>query len=83
MLKYDDLLVIVEHVKNDSPSLRVYLQKTSLIQKVEQETEQQLGSKAYLQKVKMEHVEKGLTTNVQVEIVDQIYNQRFQKYLDD
>jgi hypothetical protein len=25
MLKNDDLLVIVEHVKNDSPSLRVYL----------------------------------------------------------
>jgi hypothetical protein len=30
MLKNDDLLMIVEHVKNDSTSLRVYLEKASL-----------------------------------------------------
>jgi hypothetical protein len=31
--------------------------------------------------VKVEHVKDGSTSNIQVEIVNQIYNQRFQKYL--
>jgi hypothetical protein len=31
--------------------------------------------------VKVVHVEKKSTSNIQVEIVDEIYNQRFQKYL--
>ncbi len=35
-----------------------------------------------MQKVKVEHVEKGSRKDIEVEIVDQIYNQRFQKYLD-
>jgi len=50
--------------------------------KVEHVKEQKLGSKVNLQKVKVEHVEEGSTLNIQVEIIDQIYNQRFQKYLD-
>ncbi len=66
VLKNYDLLVIIEHVKNDGPSLRVYLQKTSFKDKVKQVEEQKLGSKAYLQKVKMEHVEKEITSNIQV-----------------
>jgi hypothetical protein len=28
MLKNSDLFVIIKHVENDSPSLRIYLQKT-------------------------------------------------------
>jgi len=48
--------------------------------KVEHVEQQKLGSKENLQKVKVEHVEKGSTLNIQVEIVDQIYNQRFQNY---
>jgi hypothetical protein len=43
--------------------------------------EQKLGSKVDLQQAKVEHVEKGSRLNIQVEIVDQIYNQRFQNYL--
>jgi hypothetical protein len=35
-----------------------------------------------LQEVKVEHVEEGLMKDIKVEIVDQIYNKRFQKYLD-
>jgi hypothetical protein len=31
----------------------------------------------------MEHVKEGLTSNIQVEIVNQTYNYKFQKYLDD
>jgi 3-isopropylmalate dehydratase small subunit len=58
MLRNYDLLVIVEHVKNNSPSLRVYLQKTSIKKEVEQVEEQKLGSKVDLQKVKVKHVEK-------------------------
>jgi len=50
--------------------------------KVEHVEEQKLGSKENLQKVKVEHVEEGSTLNIQVEIVDQIYNQRFQNYQD-
>jgi hypothetical protein len=34
-----------------------------------------------LQKVKIKHVKEGSTWDIQVQIVDQIYNQRFQKYL--
>jgi hypothetical protein len=36
MLKISDLLVAVEHVEIDNPSLRIYLQKTSLKKKIEQ-----------------------------------------------
>jgi len=36
--------------------------------------EQKLGSKVDLQKMKVEHLEKGLTSNIQVQIVNQIYN---------
>jgi hypothetical protein len=36
MLRNYDLLVIEEHVKNSSPSLKVYLQKTSVKKEVEQ-----------------------------------------------
>jgi hypothetical protein len=32
--------------------------------------------------VKVKHVGKGLTSKIQIESVDQIYNQRFKKYLD-
>jgi hypothetical protein len=42
------MLVTIKHVKNDSPSLRVYLQKTSVKKKVEQVEEQKLGSQANL-----------------------------------
>jgi hypothetical protein len=35
---------------------------------------QKLGSKIYLQKMKVEHVKEGSTSNIQVEIVDEIYN---------
>jgi hypothetical protein len=31
--------------------------------------------------VKIEHVKEKSTSDIQVEIVDEIYNQRFQKYL--
>ncbi len=40
--------------------------------------EQKLCSKVDLQKVKVEHVKKGSTLHIQVEVVDQIYNQKFQ-----
>jgi hypothetical protein len=49
--------------------------------KVEHVEEQKLNSKVDLWKVKVEHLEKGSTSNIQVEIVNQIYNQRFQNYL--
>ncbi len=41
---------------------------------VEHVEEQKLGSKVDLQKVKVEHVEEGSTSNIQVQIVDWIYN---------
>ncbi len=41
--------MIVEHVENNSPSLRVYLQKTILKKKVEQVEKQKLCSKVDLQ----------------------------------
>jgi hypothetical protein len=53
--------MIVEHVDNNSPSLRVYLQKIGLKEKVEQVEEQTLGSKVNLQKVKIKHVKEGST----------------------
>jgi hypothetical protein len=93
--------VIVEHIKNDSPNLIVYLQKLGLKKKakqieeqklsskvhlqkvkVEQIEEQKVGSKLYLQKVKVEHVKEGPTSYIQVETIDQIYDQKFHKYLD-
>jgi hypothetical protein len=42
--------------------------------KVEQVEKQKLGSKIDLQKVKVKHAKKGSTSNIQVDIVDQIYN---------
>jgi hypothetical protein len=41
---------------------------------VEHVEELKLGSKVNLQKVKVEHVEEGSTSNIQVQIVDWIYN---------
>jgi hypothetical protein len=49
--------VIVEHVENNSPSLRVYLSKKRKKEKVEQVEKQKLCLKVDLQKVKVEHVE--------------------------
>jgi len=77
--------VKVKHVKNDS--LKVYLQKICLKEKVKQVEEQELGSKLNLKKkkkskVKVKHVGKGLTSKIQIENIDQISNQRFRKYLD-
>ncbi len=57
VLRNSDLLLIVEHVDNNSPSLRVYLQKKSFKNKVKQVNEQKLGSKVDLQKLKIKHVE--------------------------
>jgi len=45
-----ELPLTIEHVDNNSPSLRVYLQKTGLKTKVEQIEKQKLGSKVDLQK---------------------------------
>ncbi len=46
----------------------------------------QQGSKVDLQtldfKVKVEHVENGSLSKIGIEIINQIYNQRFKKYLD-
>ncbi len=55
-LRNFDLLVIVKHVKDNSPSLRVYLQKIGLKEKVKQVEEQKLCSKVDLQKMKVNHV---------------------------
>ncbi len=49
--------MIINHVKNSSPSLRVYLQKTSIKEEVEQVEEQKLSWKINLHKAKVEHVE--------------------------
>jgi len=68
--------VKIKHVEEQKLGSKVDLQKV----KVEHVEQQKLGSKENLQKVKVEHVEKGSTLNIQVEIVDQIYNQRFQNY---
>ncbi len=61
MLRNSILLVTIKHIKNDSPNLRVYLQKIGLKEKVEQVEEQTLGSKVNLQKVKIKHVKEGST----------------------
>jgi hypothetical protein len=50
--------------------------------KVEQVEELKLGLEVDLQKVKVKHVEEGSRKYIEVEIVDYIYNQRVQKYLD-
>jgi hypothetical protein len=42
--------------------------------KVEYVEKQKLGSKINLQKVKVEHVEEGSTLNIEVEIINYIYN---------
>jgi hypothetical protein len=54
----------VEHVKNNSSSLRVYLQKIGFKKKVEQVKKQKLGSKVNLQKMKVKHVEEGSTLDI-------------------
>ncbi len=68
----------IKHLEEQKLGSKVDLQKV----KVEHVEQQKLGSKENLQKVKVEHVEKGSTLNIQVEIVDRIYNQRFQNYWD-
>ncbi len=60
----------IERVDNNSPSLKVYLQKTRLKEKVEHVEEEKLGSKVDLQKMKIEHVEEGSTLEIQIEIVN-------------
>jgi hypothetical protein len=62
--------MIIERVNNNSPSLRVYLQKTRLKEKVEHIEEEKLGSKVDLQKVKVEHVEERSTSKIQIEIIN-------------
>ncbi len=54
--------------------MKVYLQKTGFKKKVEQVKEQKIDSKIDLQKVKVEHVDKGSTSDIQVEIINYIYN---------
>jgi len=60
--------------------VKVDLQKV----RVEHVEKQKLGSKVALQKVKVKNVKKkkGSTLDIQVEIVDHVYNQRLNKYLD-
>ncbi len=70
--------VKVKQVEKQKLSLEVDLQKV----KVEQVEKQKLGLEMDLQKTKVEHVEEGSNKDVKVEIVDQIYNQRFQKCMD-
>jgi hypothetical protein len=87
-------------LKNESSSLKFYLQKLGLREKEEQliskvdlqvkvqcqVNEQNQGSKVDLQtidlNVKVELVKKTSTLDIQIEIVDQIDNQKFKKYLD-
>jgi len=59
-----DLLMTVEHVENNSSSLRVYLQKISFKKKIKHVIEQKLSSKVDLQKMKVEHVEEGSTSDI-------------------
>jgi hypothetical protein len=63
------LLLKIEHVKDDSSSLKVHLQKIGLKNKIEQE----LGSKINLQniesKLKVEHVQNGSTSKIQIETI--------------
>jgi hypothetical protein len=56
-LKNGNTPVTIEHVKNVSPSLKVYLQQIHFKKKVEQVEEHKLGLKVDLQKVKIEQVE--------------------------
>jgi len=62
--------VKIKHVKEQKWGSKVDLQKV----KVMHVEKQKLGSKIYLQKMKVEHVKEGSTSNIQVEIVDEIYN---------
>jgi hypothetical protein len=48
--------VIVKHVENVGPSLRVYLQQIYLKEKVEQIEEKKLGLEIDLQKMKVEQI---------------------------
>jgi len=57
-----DLVMIVEHVENNSSSLKVYLQKIGFKEKVEHV--KKLSSKVDLQKMKVEHVEEGSISNI-------------------
>jgi hypothetical protein len=50
--------------------------------KVKQVEEEKLDLKVDLEEVKVEHVEEGSMKDIEVETIDQIYNKRFQKYLD-
>jgi hypothetical protein len=52
----------IEHVENNSSSLKVYLQKIGFKEKVEHV--KKLGSKVDLQKMKVEHVEEGSTSDI-------------------
>ncbi len=69
MLGNSNLLLKIEHVKDDSSSLKVYLQKIGFKKKIEQE----LGSKINLQntesKLKVEHVKNGWTSKIQIETI--------------
>ncbi len=78
MLGNSNLLLKIEHVNDNSSSLKVYLQKIGLKKK----TEQELGSKINLQriesKLKVEHVKNESTSKIQIEL----YIQMVKKYLD-
>jgi hypothetical protein len=50
MVRNFDLPLTIKHIDNNSPSLKVYLQKTILKNNVEQVEKQKLGSKINLQK---------------------------------
>jgi hypothetical protein len=52
---------MIEHVVKANPSLRVYLQKKSFKEKVEQ---QKLGSKVDMLKVKIQNVKKRSTSYI-------------------
>jgi len=54
VLKNVKMPVIIEHVENVSPSLRIYLQQIHFKEKVEQVEEQKLSLEVDLQKVKVE-----------------------------
>jgi hypothetical protein len=78
VLGNSNLLLKIEHVNDNSSSLKVYLQKIGLKKK----TEQELGSKINLQriesKLKVEHVKNESTSKIQIEL----YIQMVKKYLD-
>jgi hypothetical protein len=62
--------VKVDQVEEQKLGSKVDPQKV----KVEQVEEQKLGLEVDLQKVKVEHVEEGSRKDIEVEIVDQIYD---------